>query len=71
MSADAKVWDDERGWWFGLHDGPCLPDALHMVQGSYHLTEVLEEIEKCMGGRLTWRIRLYPQHDPGLVGYDY
>lgn len=58
MSADATVWQDERGWWHGQHDGPC-PEPLEHRGTAYELAEVIEHIQHCYGAALDWEIRQY------------
>ena len=58
MSADAKVWQDHKGYWYGLHDGDESCRNLH--EGTaYDLAVVLAGIEACMSTRLDWEIRQY------------
>lgn len=74
MSADAKVWFDEGakngGAWEGAHDGPCAtPNDHHGL--CFHLSEVLRDIELCMGSAhgLRWEFRTYPDGTIYLAGY--
>lgn len=70
MSADAKMWyDDSRGWlaWRGVHDGDCGEPHEH----GENLPELMAGIEQCMGCKLRWEMRQYPDGRAGLVGYTW
>lgn len=58
MSADAKVWKDEGGW-FGFHDNDddCPINAHEGT--AYDLVRVLQSIEQCLGSPLDWEIRQF------------
>lgn len=66
MSADAKMWND-GDWWLGIHDGDC-PHEPH-PHGAYHLSELVTDIETCLGHKLRWVIRDYPNDQRGLAGF--
>ncbi len=69
MSADAKAWKDGDAW-AGLHDGPCLLSEAQHRQGDYYLTDLLHDLEACLGRELRWEFRTYPADGTvGLVGY--
>ena len=71
MSADAKVWyDDDGRHWQGVHDGPCFKVSQHHGDGL-HLSELLEEIERCLRAHqlVRWEIRVSADGRTGLVGW--
>lgn len=70
MSSDAKIWQDGGDWfsWKGLHDGPCQSRIPH-DQGD-NLTNLIQDIEKCMDMKLRWIIQTYPDGKTGLSGYE-
>lgn len=71
MSADAKLWQSVQDQWLswqGTHDGPCRDGACdHAVAGT--LTEMMAEIQECLGQSLRWELRIYPDGKAGLSGY--
>ncbi len=69
MSADAKLWTNEAGEWCGLHGGQCLNDHHADHYSPWDLRDALADIEACMGHRLRWEFRVYPDGQAGLVGY--
>ena len=72
MSCDAKVWVNERGWWYGLHDGPCVPPQTEEAhqRGTLSLRELLNDMAVCEP-ELYWEIRTYKGGETGLVAYTY
>lgn len=71
MSADAKAWTNGSGYlWCVCHDGDCLSATAETEhrQGD-RLTDQLAAVERCMGQKLRWEIRAYPDGEFGLVGY--
>lgn len=68
MSADAKIWQDEKGNFHGIHDGPC---GLKHEVTEYDLLELLEDIQHCLcdGNSMRWSFRAYPEGFVGLVGF--
>ena len=66
MSADAKIWQDEYGGWWGLCDW-WEYDRKRQTH-RFGLSELITEIEKDAGQTLAWEIRRYGDKD-GLVGY--
>lgn len=72
MSADAKAWTEDGAWdsWKGVHDGPCVCSTSLMVphdQGA-NLSELLRDLEECVGRQLRWEIFEYG-NGLGLRGY--
>jgi len=67
MSADAKVWADDTGWWNGIHDGECRSSI--RTHDAYALSHVLADIERCMHRQLRWEIFQF-SNGPGLRGYE-
>ena len=68
MSADAKAWSDETGYfWSGCHDACPAPDT----HCDRPLAEVLAGIDQCAKCSMRWIIRLYPSGKTGLAGYGY
>lgn len=52
MSADAKVWQDEDGSWYGICDG----SEGQLTGTEYGLTSLLIEVEYIMKQHLHWEI---------------
>jgi hypothetical protein len=68
MSADAKLWTDEDGYWHGIHDGDCREGCLQETYSS-SLPEMIRVIEACGGYHYRWTFRTYPEGTVGLVGF--
>ena len=64
MSADAKVWRDDRGYWHSISDF----QKGEMVSSAYGLTELLIEIEHEAKQKLDWDIFEFG-NGLGLRGY--
>lgn len=71
MSCDAKIWQDDKGEWHGLHDGGCVFPSNSHHDSSYGLTALLVEIEACMRAKhgMRWELHVYPDGKAGLRGW--
>jgi hypothetical protein len=69
VSADAKLWTDAEGRWRCVCDGECEPGTHDKDAAAYDLASVIQGVETCLGGRLRWEFREYPDGQVGLVGY--
>lgn len=74
MSADAKVWSEEREYrsgvnWHAIHDGECRAGS-HQTH-SYGLVGLLRDVESCLdcAGGMRWEFRTYSDGRVGLSGY--
>lgn len=63
MSADAKVWKDDKGW-HGIAE--FTDNQIDMT--AYGLTDMLEYIEEMAGRPLNWEIFEF-KNGLGLIGY--
>lgn len=70
MSRDAVIVTTESGKWMGSHDGPCTNAAYHLRQGEfYSLSELIVQLETCLGSTCHWQVRLNREGEVYLVGY--
>lgn len=72
MSSDARIWQDEKGNWHAIHDGPCrINNPVHhpFVGTVYDLSEAIKTVEQCLEQPLAWELRPHTQHDMVLDGY--